>query len=260
MSTHSRDIAEWLAQQVAIAGARGLVVGLSGGVDSAVVARLCQIAAPGQVVGVIMPCHSDPADEKDAQELAARFELPVIRIDLGPSYDLLLGDLKTAFMKRPPGQAPVTPAESTDPSARAPLANVKPRLRMATLYFVANSLNYLVAGTGNRSDLIIGYFTKYGDGGVDLLPIGGLLKSEVRALARALDVPESIIDKRPTAGLWAGQDDEDEMGFTYADLEKYLTIGPDAVSPALAMRIERLIRASDHKRALPPVPDKESLK
>ncbi len=255
MSNHSKDIAEWLAQQVVIAGARGFVVGLSGGIDSAVVARLCQIAAPGKVVGVIMPCQSDPADERDARELATRFDIPVIRIDLAPSYDHLLGDLKTAFMDLPPDQAPVTPAESTDPRARAPFANVKPRLRMATLYFVANSLNYLVAGTGNRSELTIGYFTKHGDGGVDLLPIGGLLKSDVRALARALDLPESIIEKPSTAGLWAGQNDEDEMGFTYADLEKYLTIGPDAVSPALAMRIERLVRASDHKRALPPIPE-----
>ena len=107
-----------------------------------------------------------------------------------------------------------------------PVANVKPRLRMATLYFVANSLNYLVAGTGNRSELTIGYFTKYGDGGVDLLPIGSLLKSEVRKLARELGVPQPIIDKPPSAGLWVGQTDEEEMGFSYADLERYLTDGP----------------------------------
>jgi NAD+ synthase len=254
MSNHSRDIAEWLAQRVATAGARGLVVGLSGGIDSAVVARLCQIAAPGNVVAVIMPCHSDPADERHALELAARFEIPVMTVDLTPSYDRLLGELKTAFTNLPTDQG-VSPAASADRRALAPLANLKPRLRMATLYFVANSLNYLVAGTGNRSELTIGYFTKQGDGGVDLLPLGGLLKREVRALAQALDVPESIIEKPPTAGLWAGQNDEAEMGFTYADLEKYLTIGPDAVSPALAMRIERLVRESDHKRAMPPIPD-----
>jgi NAD+ synthase len=255
MSSHSKDIAEWLARRVAISGAQGLVVGLSGGIDSAVVARLCQIAAPGKVVGVIMPCHSDPADETDARELATRFDIPVITIDLAPSYDHLLADLKTAVMHVSSDQAPGTSAESPDSRARAPLANVKPRLRMATLYFVANSLNYLVAGTGNRSELTVGYFTKHGDGGADLLPIGGLLKSEVRALALALDVPESIVEKPSTAGLWAGQTDEEEMGFTYADLEKYLTSGPDAVSPALAMRIERLVRASDHKRALPPIPE-----
>ena len=125
---------------------------------------------------------------------------------------------------------------------------------MTTLYYVANSLNYLVAGTGNRSELEIGYFTKYGDGGVDLLPIGRLLKSEVRELARELEVPEPVIAKAPSAGLWLGQTDEHEMGFSYADLESYLTNGPDAVAPALAMRIERLVRASEHKRALPPMP------
>jgi len=138
---------------------------------------------------------------------------------------------------------------------RLPLANTKPRLRMTTLFFVANSLNYLVAGTGNRSEIAIGYYTKYGDGGVDLLPIGKLLKSEVRAMARELDVPERVITKAPSAGLWLGQTDEQEMGFTYADLEHYLMDGPDAVSPALAMRIERLMRTSDHKRTVAPTPD-----
>jgi NAD+ synthase len=135
-----------------------------------------------------------------------------------------------------------------------PLANVKPRLRMTTLYFVANALNYLVVGTGNRSELTIGYFTKYGDGGVDLLPLATLLKSEVRAMAKELGVPDSIIEKAPSAGLWLGQADEDEMGFTYAELENYLTNGPETVSPALAMRIERLVRGSDHKRSPIPTP------
>ncbi len=134
-----------------------------------------------------------------------------------------------------------------------PEANVKPRLRMSALYFIANSLNYLVVGTGNRSELTLGYFTKYGDGGVDLLPIGGLLKSEVRALGRELGVPDRVIDKPPTAGLWVGQTDEAEMGFSYDTLEAYVTKGPSAVDKAVAERIERLRKVSDHKRALPPV-------
>ncbi len=125
---------------------------------------------------------------------------------------------------------------------------------MTSLYFVANSLNYLVAGTGNRSELAIGYFTKYGDGGVDMLPLGRLLKSQVQALARELGVPAPIIDKAPSAGLWLGQTDEAEMGFSYADLEKYLTSGPAAVAADLAARIGRLERDSDHKRALAPMP------
>jgi len=146
-----------------------------------------------------------------------------------------------------------TPADPL--RGRVPLANIKPRLRMATLYYFANALNYLVAGTGNRSELSIGYFSKYGDGGVDLLPIGHLVKSEVRALARELNIPPEIVDRTPSAGLWFGQTDEEEMGFTYKDLERYLEDGPQGVSPALAMRIERLIRASEHKRQLPPMPN-----
>jgi NAD+ synthase len=255
MSTRGADIADWVRRQVAAAGARGVAVGLSGGVDSAVVARLCQMAAPGNVVGVILPCHSDTLDETDAFLVADHFAIPTIRIDLGPAYDHLLGYLKTAFAQLPPGQLPVPAPEASDIRARMPFANVKPRMRMSALYFVANSLGYLVAGTANRSDLTIGHFTKYGDGGVDLLPLGTLMKSEVRVLARALEVPESIIEKAPGAGLWPGQTDESEMGFTYADLENYLIDGPDLVAPALAMRIERLVRSSDHKRTLPPMPD-----
>ena len=124
---------------------------------------------------------------------------------------------------------------------------------MTTLYYVANRLNYLVAGTGNRTEIAIGYYTKYGDGGVDLLPLGALVKSEVRALARELGVPERVIEKPPSAGLWIGQTDEGEMGFTYAELEDHLLKGPDAVAPATAMKIERLVRASEHKRHMPPM-------
>jgi NAD+ synthase len=255
MAARATDIAEWLRQQLAVAGARGFVLGLSGGLDSAVVARLCQMAAPGKVVGVLMPCHSDARDEADARLVAAHFDIPAIAIDLSLTYDHLVGDLKAAFLDLPADQAPLPPSEGRDNKARLPLANVKPRLRMATLYFIASSLDYMVAGTGNRSELTVGYFTKYGDGAADVLPIGGLLKSEVRDLARALEVPLPIVEKAPSAGLWLGQRDEEDMGFTYADLERYLTSGPDAVSPALAMRIERLVRASDHKRALAPIPD-----
>ena len=251
----STDIVEWLRHRIVEAGARGLVVGLSGGIDSAVVTRLCQMAAPGAVVGVIMPCHSDPRDEADARWLAKHFDIPAVRVDLAPAYDRLVEDLSGAVAQLPADQQPVSAAEAPDIKARVPLANVKPRMRMTTLYFVANSLNYLVAGTGNRSELTIGYFTKYGDGGVDLLPIAPLLKSDVRAMAAELDVPQPIIDKAPSAGLWLGQTDEDEMGFTYADLENYLTKGPETVAPALALRIERLERASQHKRALAPSPD-----
>lgn len=254
MSVATGAIVDWLRERLARSSARGFVVGLSGGVDSAVVARLCQMAAPSKVAAVLMPCHGDPRDEADARLVASHFRIPVVRVDLAPACDLLVGDVReaaAALLSDPDAER----APADDIRARVPGANVKPRLRMATLYFLANSIDYLVAGTGNRSELAIGYFTKYGDGGVDVLPIGHLLKSEVVAAAETLDVPRRIIDKTPSAGLWIGQTDEQEMGFTYADLEKYLTEGPETVAPALAMRIERLIRRSEHKRALPPVPE-----
>lgn len=254
MKNGTEAIVEWLRERLTHSGARGFVFGLSGGIDSAVVARLCQIASPGNVTGVLMPCHSDPRDEADARLLADHFQIPTIRIDLAPTYDHFTGTLQHAVSSLPQELLPDAAHTTQDIKARLPLANVKPRLRMTTLYFVANTLNYMVAGTGNRSELSIGYFTKYGDGGVDLLPIGRMLKSEVRAAARALGVPDPIIDKAPSAGLWLGQTDEAEMGFTYAELEDYLTKGPQTVSPALAMRIDRLMRGSEHKRALAPAP------
>ena len=255
MTTRTEQIADWMRERVVAAGCRGIAVGLSGGIDSAVVIGLAARAVPGGVVGVMMPCHSDPQDEADARLAAEHFGVPAIRVDLGPAYDRLLADLGGAVAQLPGAQQPILVEDDTDPKARLPRANVKPRLRMTSLYFVANSLNYLVAGTGNRSELAIGYFTKYGDGGVDMLPIGRLFKSHVREIARDLRVPEPIIEKAPSAGLWVGQTDEAEMGFTYADLETYLTEGASAVPPELAARIARLERASDHKRALPPTPE-----
>jgi NAD+ synthase len=241
-----------MRRQLTSAGGRGFVVGLSGGVDSAVVARLAQLAAPGHVVAAILPTHSDPRDEQDAELTAKHFSLPTVRVDLSGTYDAAIEALLPAVQELP---AVTRPVSNDAAEARRPLANIKPRLRMTALYFLANRLDYLVAGTGNRAELSIGYFTKHGDGGCDLLPIGRLVKSEVRALARALNVPASITDRTPTAGLWLGQTDEEEMGFTYADLERYLEEGPQGVPPALAMKIERLIRSSEHKSQLPPMPD-----
>lgn len=250
MGIRSSEITAWLTRRLASSGSSGFAVGLSGGLDSAVVVRLCQIAAPDRVAAVVMPCGGDTADEPDALLVARHFGLTVKRVDLTPAFDRMVADLAAAIPDATP-----RPAAALPDRTRLARANLKARLRMAALYAVANSLGYLVAGTSNRSERVIGYFTKYGDGASDLLPIGGLLKGEVRTLARELDVPAAIIDKVPTAGLWPGQTDEGEMGFTYADLERYVLSGPGTVAPALAMRIERLMRASDHKRALPPTPD-----
>jgi NAD+ synthase len=245
-------LAQWMRGRVHSAGARGLAIGLSGGVDSAVVARLAQLAVPGAALGVLLPCHGDSQDEKDALSVAQHFSLPTLRCDLSPAYDALVSAVQPVVeqVRGPRTGPPVDPVRG-----RTVLANTKPRLRMTALYIVASSLNYLVAGTGNRSELAIGYFTKWGDGGVDLLPLGRLMKSQVRALAQELRVPQGILDRTPSAGLWIGQRDEDEMGFTYAELERYLAEGPTGVAPALAVKIERLVRSSEHKREMPPAPD-----
>ena len=247
MPNRTDRIVAWLRERAESAGARGFVFGLSGGIDSAVVGRLCQLATPSRVLGVLLPCYSHAQDEEDARLVATAFSIPIARVDLNATFDALTESLQHAVKGLP------THVDSVDIKQQLPEANVKPRLRMASLYFLSNSLNYLVAGTGNRSEITLGYYTKYGDGGVDVLPIGGLLKSEVRALGRELGVPDRVVEKPPTAGLWVGQTDEAEMGFSYDALEKYLTKGPSAVPADVAAKIEKLKRASDHKRALPPV-------
>jgi len=247
----AEPIARWMRQQLAGSGARGLVVGLSGGLDSAVVARLAQLAAPSAVLAVLLPCHSDPTDEADAAAVAAHFSLPTIRIDLSPAYDVLTAGSQSA-MKTLPALLRQAQASAAD---RWPLANIKPRLRMTALYFLADSLNYLVAGTSNRTAIAAGQFTKHGDGAVDIQPIGRLLKREIRSMARDLGVPAQIVARVPSAGLWMGQTDEEELGFKYDELDRYLDEGPESVAPATALKIERLIRSTEHKSQLPPMPE-----
>jgi NAD+ synthase len=136
-------------------------------------------------------------------------------------------------------------------------ANIKPRMRMAALYALAQMEGYLVAGTGNKSEIMIGYFTKYGDGGVDVEPLGDLYKWQVRQLARAVGVPQPVIDRPPTAGLWAGQTDEGEMGFTYEQVDAALVAieqgETTGVVPEILARVQKMIADSAHKRALPPI-------
>jgi len=239
-----------MRQQMSAAGARGLVVGLSGGLDSAVVARLAQLAAPSAVIAAMLPCHSDPADEADAAAVAAHFSLTTVRIDLSSACDELTAGSQAAIRMLP---APMRQAASS--TERHPIANIKPRLRMTALYFLANSLNYLVAGTSNRAAIAAGHFTKHGDGGVDIQPIGRLLKREVRSMARDLGVPAQILARAPAAGLWMGQSDQEELGFSYDELDRYLDEGPESVAPATALKIERLIRSAEHKTQLPPMPE-----
>jgi NAD+ synthase len=127
------------------------------------------------------------------------------------------------------------------------------RLRMLTLYYHANLMNYLVVGSSNKSELAVGYFTKWGDGGVDIMPLGNLVKQQIIELAEQLAIPRPIIDKPPSAGLWDGQTDEAEMGLTYKELDRFLTIG--RAEPETKLKIQILMARSNHKRCLPPVPD-----
>ncbi len=224
------DIVKWIRDRVEESGSKGLVFGLSGGIDSAVVAALAKKAFPDEALGIIMPCHSSPEDEEHARLVAHALKLETKKVDLSNMYDSYLGEL-----------------EITDNILA--LSNIKPRLRMTTLYYYAQIRRYLVAGTSNRSEFTVGYFTKHGDSGVDILPIVDLLKEEVFELARYLNIPDIIINKPPTAGLWKDQTDEKEMGFTYAELDSY--IKTRKAEDSIKERIEAMYKRSEHKRRLP---------
>jgi NAD+ synthase len=246
----AESIATWLRERVETAGAEGLVLGLSGGVDSALVCALCcQAVGPSAVLGAIMPSHSAPLDAEHARLVAATFGVEVVEIDLTAVTEALLAAL--------PWQNDPIAAGDDGEAARVRLAtaNVRPRLRMTTLYYLANRCNGLVVGTGNKTEARLGYFTKYGDGGVDLLPIVDLYKHEVRALAREMGVPEAILTKPPSAGLWPGQTDEGELGATYDELDAVLLAMDGNLPPGdpdLRERVLRLERSSAHKRS--PIP------
>lgn len=222
----------WMQERVKEAHAQGLVFGMSGGIDSSVVAVLAQRACGGNILGVMMPCYSIPEDLEDALLVAETFCIPHRVVPLEKPFDALLEVL----------------GETRNP-CYLPQANLKPRLRMSVLYFFANSLNYLVCGAANRSELTVGYFTKYGDGGVDIAPLAHLTKREVREIAAYLGIPERIIAKPPSAGLWPGQTDEDEMGITYEVLDRFLLGEP--VGEEERRKILALYEKSTHKRKLP---------
>lgn len=236
----AQKLAAWIKEKVEAAGAKGAVFGMSGGIDSSVIAALCARALPKKsLMGLIMPCHSIEADREHAETVAKQFSIPVRVVVLDDIVDDYLNYL------------PDFKVESG--AKRLAQANLKARMRMVTLYYTANQLNYLVIGSGNRSELTVGYFTKHGDSGVDILPIGNLVKKEVRELARYLEVPQEIIDKAPSAGLWAGQTDEGEMGFSYDALDNYILTGK---APAdLKKRIDGMNARSAHKRTAAPIPD-----
>ena len=180
-----------------------------------------------------------PEDREHALAVASKFSIPIRTVVLDSVFDSLIEAL---------------PAEEGEPDvSQLAGANLKSRLRMLTLYYFANRYQYIVAGSSNRSELSIGYYTKYGDSGVDILPLGNLVKRQVKELARFLGIPPEIIDKSPSAGLWPGQTDEDELGLSYEELDSYLLTGE--VSVEVKKKIESMIVAGGHKRLPPPVAD-----
>lgn len=277
-------ITSWLNVRFSESGASMFVLGLSGGIDSAVVCGLCARAVGSQrVVGVIMPSASNPDDAVSAARVADAFGVKSLTVDLTPVSDALLSALpegnaiaaiavadeggnaavapvsgEEVLIVRDDAAVSPVPVERADQATRQKLAtaNVRPRLRMTSLYYVANLVNGIVAGTGNKSEAMIGYYTKYGDGGVDLLPIIDLYKHEVRAVARDLGVPQSVIDRPPSAGLWQGQTDEDEIGLTYDQLDETLAAiesgDTSGIEAATLRRITAMHEASEHKRQ--PIP------
>ncbi len=233
---------------VAGAKANGVVLGVSGGIDSAVTAYL-MVRALGKdkVLALIMPDSSVTPEEdvKDAKKVVEELDI---------SYELIeISDIVKAYSK----------ASFFNWEDKLPIGNLRARIRMSLLYLAANSKNLLVAGTGDRSEILLGYFTKYGDGGVDFLPIGDLYKTQVRWLGEHLGVPESIVKKPSSPRLWKGQIAEDEIGLTYDRVDLILhaifdlKMSFDRVSSIFGdepvRRVLELHSKSAHKRAMPPI-------
>ncbi len=226
----------------------GVVVGLSGGIDSALTARLARDAlGADHVIGVQLPDARFPPELREETEAYARLlGIAHRRVEIEP----IEARYREAL------------SELADPVA---LGNVKARIRMAVLYAIARGASKLVAGTGNKSEILLGYFTKYGDGGVDLLPIGDLYKTEVRELAAELSLPDQIRSRAPSAGLWEGQTDEAELGFPYEVIDRILFglegLRTDAeIARRTGVPIDRVrevierVERNRHKRRLPPIP------
>ncbi len=243
-----------MKSKVLKANCKGIVVGLSGGIDSTLTAYLaCEAVGCDRVFGIVMPSTTTPTEDKiHGVEIAKSLgiEYSEIAIDSILNEYLLMTHLEEDNLA---------------------IGNLKARIRMSIIYYYANHMNYLVSGTGNRSEILIGYFTKHGDGACDMEPIGDLYKSDVFRLSEYMNVPKEIITKPPRAGLWANQSDEDEIGMSYDLLdrilylytEKYmketkiaekLDISVDDVD----MIIAKIIR-SEHKIKVPEIPKKTIL-
>ncbi|MCI4317919.1 MAG: NAD+ synthase [Thermoplasmata archaeon] len=241
-------IGAFLRHHAGAAGGGGVVVGLSGGIDSALSARLARDAlGPSRVLGVLLP------DRRFPESLRAETE----------AYAASLG-IRCRVLPIDPVERSIAALlpEVTDRVARG---NVQARVRMLLLYSIAREEHSLVLGTGNKSEILLGYFTKFGDGGADILPLGDLYKTQVRALARELELPQAILERAPTAGLWEGQTDEGELGLGYAELDQVLfgveqlrtpeeiAAGSGLALPVVESLVSR-IEGNRHKRRSPPIP------
>ncbi|MCP8616996.1 NAD(+) synthase [Salirhabdus salicampi] len=247
MEKHIDYLTNWLRTQVEEAGVKGLIVGISGGIDSAVVAYLIKRAMPDHSLGLIMPCKSNPKDAQHANLVVEGSGIDHATIDLTDTHETMFSTITQVIQQT---------GDWNDKQAKLADANLRARLRMSTLYTVATNYQYLVVGTDNAAEWYTGYFTKYGDGGVDLVPIMNYTKGEVRELAKALGVPKEIIEKAPSAGLWEGQTDENEMGVTYDQIDKYLK---DEEIPVNDKQIiEKMHERTAHKRRMPSGPPKFS--
>jgi len=241
-----KEAENYIRDYVKQSGAKGVVLGISGGIDSAVVKELA-VNALGEdnVILVNMPLdygRGTIPDEDGKHSLSgeyAKYTQGNIRIN---KIDNIVYEFMIATAGLPKG--------------KLTRGNLMARIRMCVLYMYANEYNYLVIGTTNLSEMVIGYYTKYGDGGVDFEPIGHITKTTVRKMAKELGISQTIIDKTPSADLWDGQTDEDEMGFTYEDLDNYIINGAKKYEPVSA-KIDNMSRKAEHKKHMPPHLDVE---
>ena len=235
-------IADWISERIQNAGCKGVVLGMSGGIDCSVVACLCQKAGV-DIHLVLMPYGDDMANSKSyahSMELIEKFDFPYHIYDIKSAVDAI------AITKTIPE------FETNEDNMALSQANIRPRVRMTYLYRLAQQGGRLVAGTGNLAERTVGYFTKWGDGACDFNPLAMMTKQEVYTLARFLGVPDCIINKKPSAGLWEGQTDEEELGMTYVQIDAFILTGSSGVE-AVDRLIEKKMRMSAHKFAAMPI-------
>ena len=237
-----RRISAWINERVQSAGCKGVMLGMSGGVDCSVVACLCRKASV-DIHLVMMPYGDDMSNSKSyahAIELIEKFGFPYHMYDIKPAVDAI------AITEK------ISTFETSKENLSLSQANIRPRVRMTYLYRLAQQGGRLVAGTGNLAERTVGYFTKWGDGACDFNPLAMMTKHEVYSLARYLEVPGCIIHKKPSAGLWEGQTDEDELGMTYAQIDAFILHGSSG-DEVVDRLIEKRMRMSAHKFAAIPI-------